>query len=99
MQKIVKFTKENCPHCKIFDPIFKETVKDFREKIEIFEVSLDQAPHLAEIFQIRSVPSLYCFESADFKEFSHIEQLEIGHSVDGYPLLRPTLEKMASKEN
>ena len=45
-KKVVKFTKENCPHCKIFDPIFKREIEKFRDKIDFYEISLDDHPFL-----------------------------------------------------
>lgn len=96
MKKIVKFTKSACPHCDIFDPIFKETLGHYQGQLEFFEVSLDDAPHMAEIFNIRGVPALFTFESEDFKEFQSIEQLTIGHSHEGYSKLKSTLDNLVS---
>ncbi|WP_127715979.1 thioredoxin domain-containing protein [Halobacteriovorax sp. HLS] len=94
MNKIVKFTKPNCPHCVIFEPIFKEEIKKFKDELEIFEVDLSQAPHLIEVFNVKGVPSLYKFNSEDFKDFSNIEQLVIGHSHQGYNELSSSLNDL-----
>lgn len=93
MKKIVKFTKPNCPHCDIFGPIFKKVIGDYKDKVEIFEVDLSKAPHLIDIFQVKGVPSLYSFTSDDFKNFSSIDQLVIGHSHEGYKDLTDSLDK------
>ncbi|EQC45100.1 co-chaperone YbbN [Bacteriovorax sp. DB6_IX] len=97
MKKLVKFTKSACPHCRVFDPIFKEAVAEYKGQLEFFEVSLDDAPHMAEIFKIRGVPALYSFESEDFKSFDQIEQITIGHSHENYSNLRPSLEQILEK--
>ena len=94
MKKVVKFTKSACPHCNIFDPIFKEAMEKYKGEIEFYEVSLDDAPHMADIFSIRGVPSLFTFESEDFKEFANIEQLTIGHSHEKYSHLKSTLDNL-----
>ena len=55
---------------------------------------IEQAPHLREVFKIRGVPSLYTFESDDFKDFENIEQIVIGHSHEQYSNLRPSLDEL-----
>ncbi|OUR97223.1 hypothetical protein A9Q84_12925 [Halobacteriovorax marinus] len=91
MKKLVKFSKPNCPHCVIFDPIFKREVEKLNDKFETFEVDISEAPHLIEVFNIKGVPALYKFESDDFKNFTEIEQIFIGHSHEGYKDLLDSL--------
>lgn len=92
--KVVKFTKEKCPHCKIFEPIFKKEIDSFKDKIDFYEISLDDHQFFREIFNIRGVPSLYTFESNDFETFENIEQLVIGHSHEQYSSLVSSLKKL-----
>jgi len=94
MKKVVKFTKSACPHCNVFDPIFKEALKQYQGQIEFYEVNLDDAPHMADIFNIRGVPALFTFESSNFKEFAQIEQLTIGHSHEKYSSLKSSLDNL-----
>ena len=97
--KVVKFTKENCPHCKIFEPIFKEKIEQFRDEIDFYEISLDEHPFFSDIFKIRGVPSLYTFESDDFESFSKIEQLVIGHSHESYSELEKSLNEIIQEKS
>mgnify|MGYP000093892002 FL=1 len=94
MKKVVKFTKSACPHCRIFDPIFKSIIEEFKGKVEFYELSLDDCPAMAEIFKIRGVPAVYTFESEDFKDFAKIEQLVIGHSHEGYSNTHKSIEDL-----
>lgn len=96
MKKVVKFTKTTCPHCDVFNPIFKKTLEEYKDQIEFYEVSLDDALHMAEIFNIRGVPVLYMFISEDFKDFNNIEQLTIGHSHEKYSSLKSSLDKLTN---
>ena len=97
MKKIVKFTKTICPHCDVFAPIFKTEIENHKDHLEFFEINLDDAPQMREIFKIRGVPSLYTFESEDFKEFQNIKQLTIGHSHEGYQEFKGSLENLKEK--
>ncbi len=96
MKKLVKFSKPHCPHCDIFSPIFKKELENYKGEIEFFEVDLSKAPHLIDIFNVKGVPALYSFESKDFKDFTTIEQLVIGHSHEGYKDLKASLEAIIS---
>lgn len=96
-KKVVKFTKENCPHCKIFDPIFKREIEKFRDKIDFYEISLDDHPFFRDIFKVRGVPALYTFTSEDFENFSNIDQLVIGHSHEGYSNLYDSLNSLCAE--
>ena len=93
-KKVVKFSKEQCPHCKIFEPIFKEVIEDYKDNIDFYEISLDESPFFRDIFNIRGVPSVYTFETDDFESFSNIEQLVIGHSHEGYRELKNSLSDL-----
>ncbi len=93
-KKVVKFTKNNCPHCNIFEPIFKNTIDAYKTQIDFYEINVDDSPVFRQIFNIRGVPALYTFESEDFETFQKIEQLVIGHSHEKYSNLVSSLESL-----
>jgi thiol-disulfide isomerase/thioredoxin len=97
MKKIVKFTKPTCPYCDIFEPIFTKEIEQYKDKIEVYEVDLSKAPHLIDIFKVKGVPSLFKFDSKDFKEFENIDQMVIGHGNEGYKELSDSLKSLTLK--
>lgn len=92
--KIVKFYKNTCPHCKVFDPLYKEMKDKYGEQIDFYEVNLDDAPHFKEIFGMKYVPCVYQFESEDFVTITKKSPLDIGHSKNGYPLFEKSLKDL-----
>lgn len=96
--KFVKFYKNSCPHCKVFDPLYAKMKEKYQSEAEFYEVNLDEAPQYKKIFKMKFVPSVYQFESEDFIEVKNIKKIDIGHSKDNYPLFEESLENMIKSD-
>jgi len=58
---IVKFTAHWCGPCRVLNPILKELSEEYKDKINIYEVDVDQENEISELFNIRNIPSmLFC---------------------------------------
>ncbi len=44
--------------CKIIGPIIDELATDFKGRVMIGKVNVDQNPHLSQFFKIKSIPTL-----------------------------------------
>ena len=55
---IVKWTASWCNPCKVLTPILLEIKSEFVDKINIYEVDVDEEQELSAMFGIRSVPSM-----------------------------------------
>jgi thioredoxin len=54
---IIDFYADWCGPCKTLSPILEELSKEHPE-IDIFKVNTEDVPELAQVFQIKSIPSL-----------------------------------------
>lgn len=58
---IIDFYADWCGPCKRVAPIMDELAQQYKDQIVIYRVNTDQERELAQIFNIRSIPSiLYC---------------------------------------
>lgn len=58
---IIDFYADWCGPCKKVAPIMSELAAQYKDQIVIYKVNTDQERELAQIFNIRSIPSiLYC---------------------------------------
>jgi thioredoxin 1 len=59
---LVDFWASWCPPCKMVEPIIDELAEEFRGKIKIGKVNVDQNPRLRDMFEIAGVPAFILFE-------------------------------------
>ncbi len=58
---IIDFYADWCGPCKKVAPVMAELAEQYKDQIVIYKVNTDQERELAQIFNIRSIPSiLYC---------------------------------------
>jgi thioredoxin 1 len=58
---IVKFTAAWCMPCRILNPILNELSEEYKDRINIYEVDVDDEIKISSVFGIRSIPlMLFC---------------------------------------
>ncbi len=55
---IVDFNATWCGPCKQIAPILEELSVEYKDKIVIYTVDIDESPELAKAFKIRSIPAI-----------------------------------------
>jgi thioredoxin len=59
----VDFWATWCGPCKTMEPILEKLAKKYEYKIDVFKVNVDDEPELAQMFGIRSIPTLIFFKN------------------------------------
>lgn len=55
---IIMFSGAWCSPCKMVTPILEELQEEYKDKIDIFKVDIDNEYEIAQTFKIRSIPSM-----------------------------------------
>lgn len=55
---IIDFTADWCAPCREIAPIMRELAEEYTDKVAIYRVDIDREKDLADLFGIRSVPTL-----------------------------------------
>lgn len=64
---IVDFYGTWCPPCKALAPLLDQLAEEYRGKITIYKVDIDQEEELTALYNIRTVPTLLFAKPTDAK--------------------------------
>ena len=59
----IDFGAQWCPPCRMMEPVVEELSQDFDGKVTIAQVDVDQSQDLANLFGIRSIPTMVIFDA------------------------------------
>jgi thioredoxin len=58
---IIDFYADWCGPCRITSPILEELAKEYRGKIDVYKINVDNEKELSQVFGISGIPAfLYC---------------------------------------
>jgi thioredoxin 1 len=60
---LVDFWAEWCAPCLMVAPVLKEIAKEYKEKLKVCKVNVDNAPNTASKYGIMSIPTLAIFKN------------------------------------
>lgn len=59
---LVDFWAEWCGPCKVLAPTIKQIAQDFKGKLTVIKVNVDEKPHLSAEYRIQGIPTLMLFD-------------------------------------
>lgn len=73
---------EWCGPCRMIAPVLKELAKDYKDRLKVAKINVDEEPDLASRFGIQSIPTLLFFKGGEM----------VKQQIGAVP--RPVLEKI-----
>lgn len=64
---VVDFWANWCPPCKKLGPILEKIAEDYKEKITVYKVNVDENPTLSQTFKIEVIPTVVLFKENEAK--------------------------------
>jgi thioredoxin 1 len=58
---VADFWAEWCGPCRMIAPVLKDLAKEYKDRIKIAKINVDQEPELAMQFNVASIPTLLFF--------------------------------------
>ena len=60
---IVDFFATWCGPCQMLAPVLSEIAEEYKDKIKVCKINIDEEQELAEKFEVVSIPTLVIFEN------------------------------------
>ncbi len=82
---VADFWAEWCGPCRMIAPVLKELAKDYKDKLKVAKINVDEEPDLASRYGIQSIPTLLFFKGGQM----------VKQQIGAVP--RPVLEKIVKE--
>ena len=82
---VADFWAEWCGPCRMIAPVLKELAKDYKDRLKVAKINVDEEPELASRFGIQSIPTLLFFKGGQM----------VKQQIGAVP--RPVLEKIVKE--
>jgi thioredoxin 1 len=60
---LIDFWAEWCGPCKAIAPMLNELAQEYRDKVTIVKLNVDENPRISQRFNVRSIPTLILFKN------------------------------------
>ncbi|MCX7820626.1 MAG: thioredoxin [Brevinematales bacterium] len=65
MPVLLDFWAEWCPPCRMIAPLLEQLSDEYKDKVKIMKVNVDEEPELATQFGITNIPTLLFFKAGN----------------------------------
>lgn len=83
---LIDFFAEWCMPCVMMTPVIEEISENFKGKLKVGKVNIEDSPEIAEKFGVSSIPNLIMFKDGKIIEqiIGAMPQEEIENVIRGY---------------
>ena len=62
---LVDFYADWCTPCKMMSPIIEEVSNEFKGKITVLKINIDECPYIAQKYSVMSIPTIILFKNGE----------------------------------
>jgi len=62
---VLEFSAEWCGPCKILEPILEELAAEYKDKVTIGKVDVDENTYTKLFYEVKSLPMIYIFKNGE----------------------------------
>lgn len=83
---LVDFYADWCSPCKMMAPIIEKVAEQYKGKITVGKVNIDEYPNLAVTYKVMSIPTLIFFDNGEKVEsiIGLVDQSEVEAMINKY---------------
>lgn len=83
---LVDFWADWCGPCGMVAPVIEEIAKEYKEKLKVGKLNVDEAPNTASKYGVMSIPTLAVFKGGEIvnKVVGAISKNELEDAINSY---------------
>jgi thioredoxin 1 len=82
---VADFWAEWCGPCRMIAPVLKELARDYKDRLKVAKINVDEEPDLAQRYGIQSIPTILFFKGGQM----------VRQQIGAVP--RPVLDKIVKE--